>query len=274
MQSDPVEIISYRAGDGNMVKIEYHKRLPSTASLAREYAIAGKPDRFVVFAEEQPIYSHSGTKLTDNAVEKGVFLSLILRPSIFPSQAGLIGPLATVALLGAFEEHTTTTAGIGWVTDIIYDGKKIGWCTVEGKLNDFSSYEYMIVSFALKIDDRTFAPRLTDMIRKVFDDESPSVPMLIARTVLNKFFTVYADIKNPSKHMNIYKQKFAYYDKKIIFLKDGKKTAGKIIDVDKKSCVLTVSDRKGETFTVTSPTGIIFPQEIKIFSTFKNNNRK
>ncbi len=268
MMYDPGELTSFRSSDGNVIKIEYYKRLPSTTELAREYAQSGKPDRFVVFAEEQTTSPIIGTKLSEGNAEKGIFISLILRPSIFPSQAGLIGPLASVALLSAFEEHTTETAGIGWVTDIIYEGKKIGGCVVEGKLNDFSSYEYMIVSFALKLNEKLFAPRLTDMIRKVFDDENPSVAMLIARTVLNRFFTIYADIKNPSKHMNFYKQKFSYYGKWVIFIKDGKKTVGKIADVDKKTCVLIVSDLKGQNYNVTSPSSIILPQRFGIFGLF------
>ncbi len=263
MMYDPGELTSYRASDGNVVKIEYYKRLPSTAELARKYALSGTPDRFVVFAEEQTTSPILGTKLSDGSAEKGIFISLILRPSIFPSQAGLLGPLATVALLGAFEEHTMQSASIGWVTDILYNGRKIGGCVIEGKLNDYSSYEYMIVNFALKIDSRTFSPRLTDIIRKVFDDENPSVAMLVARTVLNKFFTVYADIKNPSKHMNLYKQKFANYGKRVVFTKDGKKYSGRITDVDKKNCVLIVSDTKGKTHEISSPSSIVTTQRLK-----------
>ncbi len=257
---DPGERTSFRASDGNVIEIEYFKKLHSTTELAREYARAGKPDRFVVFSEQQTSSPIIGTKLSEGSSEHGVFISLILRPSIFPSQAGLIGPLATVALLNAFEEHSAKTAGIKWVTDIVYNEKKIGGCAVEGKLNDFSSYEYMIISFALKFNEKLFSPRLTDMIQRVFDDENPSVSMLVARTVLNKFFTIYADIKNPAKHMNIYKQKFASYDKKVIFEKDGKRTVGKISDVDKNTCVLIVSDLKGNTYKITSPSSVIIPK--------------
>ena len=269
MTYEPLETTSYRASDTNVVKIEHHKLLPSTAALAREYALAGKPDRFVVFSEQQTTSPIIGTKLNEGDVENGVFISLILRPSIFPSQAGLIGPLAATALLSAFEEHTTETAGIGWITDIIYDGKKIGGCSIEGKLNDYSSYEYMIISFALRLDNRTFSPRLTDMIRKVFDNENPSVPMLIARTILNKFFAVYADIKNPAKHMNFYKQKFAYYGQKVKFIKDGKKYSGKIADVDKQNCILLVSDSDGNIVKINSPSNVILSQKFNLSKIFK-----
>ncbi len=266
---DPGELTTYRTSDGSAVKIEYYKELPSTVELAREYAVSGKPDRYVVFTEKQASSPIIGTKLSSDEFESGVFMSIILRPSFFPSQAGLLGPLATTALLGAFEEHTTETAGIGWVSSIIYEGKKIGGVSIEGKLNDYSSYEYLIVSFALLLDKRFFSPRLTDIIRKVFDDENPSVSMLVARTVLNKFFKVYADIKNPAKHMDYYKQKFAFYGKRIRYFSNGKKHIGKIVDVDKSSCVLKIADYKGNTFTLSSPSGIVISPKSGIFSYLK-----
>lgn len=270
MMYDPGEVTAYRASDGNVVKIEYFKDLPSTTELAREYALAGKPDRYVVFAERQATSSIIGTRLSDGSYEKGIFISIILRPSIFPSQAGLLGPLATTALVSAFEEHTTKSAGIGWVSSVICDGQKIGGCSIEGKLNDYSSYEYLIVSLALKLDDKIFAPRLTDMIRAVFDDESPSVSMLIARTVLNKFFTVYKDIKSPSKHMDFYKQKFCYYGKSVKYILDGKKHVGKIADVDKKTCTLIINGSGGEVFHATSPSSIIIPQKLGLYDVIKD----
>ena len=271
---DPGELTTYRTSDGNAVKIEYYRELPSTVELAREYALAGKPDRYVVFTEKQQGQNIIGSKFSDTELESGVFMSLILRPSFFPSQAGLLAPLAATALLSAFEEHTTKTAGIGWVSSIIFEDKKIGSVTIEGKLNDYSSYEYMIVSFALKLDSRFFSPRLTDIIRKVFDDENPSVSMLVARTVLNKFFKVYMDIKNPSKHMDYYKQKFCHYGKKVRYFSDGKKHTGKIIDVDKKTCVFHIADKNGNTFAATSPSGITIQQKSRFLSTIKERLEK
>ena len=49
--------ISFRASDGNTVRVEYRESLPSTAALAKEYAKSGYPDRYVVFAEKQTAVS-------------------------------------------------------------------------------------------------------------------------------------------------------------------------------------------------------------------------
>ena len=211
------EVRSFRVSDGNTVRLECRSNITSTVDIAREYARAGYPDRYVIFAERE------------GDMGDGLYLSCILRPSIFPAQAGLIGPLAAVAFATALEEHTSKKLGIGWVSDIYCDGIKVGGCSVEGKLDNFTSYEYMIISFAVRLDEKIFPPRLTDMIRTVFEADNTSVAMIIAKTVLNKFFTLYRDLKSPEKHMDVYRTKFALIGKRIKYLSDGKKKSAKVV---------------------------------------------
>ena len=253
-----------RLADGSIVKFEHRKSLTSTAALAKSYANAGYPNKYVVFTEKQYSNSITKSKLTAGAPDKGMFLSCILRPSFFPAQAGLLGPLATVALLSGLEKHTDKRLNIGWVSDIYCEGIRIGGASVEGKLNNTASYEYLIVTFAIHIDQKLFPPKLNDMIRKVFEDENESVEMIMAKTVLNKFFAVYSSMKNPEKYMDLYQRKFILRDKKIKQVVDGKKRALKVVDVDPKTCALTVEKRRGETEKITSPFGIIVPNKIKL----------
>ena len=254
-------ILTFRASDGNTVRLEYQESLPSTAALAKEYAKAGYPDRYAVFAEKQTAVSATGAPITRGESEKGLYLSCILRPSIFPSQAGSIGPLSAVALAAALEEHTMKSVGIGWVSDIYCDGVKIGCTSVEGKLDDFTSYEYLIVSFAVKLDKK-FSPRLTDMVRRVFEDGNLSIPIIMAKTVLNRFFAIYREIKNPTKHLNHYVNRFALTGKKIKYIEDGKKKTVKVVGVNKENLGLIIETRRGHQVTVTSHSSVIIPNKL------------
>lgn len=264
MKDDKIQVTSFRLSDSNIIKLEYRESLPSTAALAREYARGGYPDRYVIFAENQTSTAITGSKLADGESERGVFISCILRPSFFPSQAGLLGPISAAALITALEEHTTKRLGIGWVSDIFCEGKKIGGVAIEGKLDSFSSYEYLIVSFAIRLDSVNFPPRLTDMIKKVFESENASVAMIIAKTVLTRFFAAYTDIKNPGKMMDIYKERFILIDKKIKYIEDGKRHTCRVVDVDRQTATLTVETRRGEFKKITSPSGVIIPAKIKV----------
>ena len=250
------EVTSFRVSDGNTIKLEYRTSLPSTIELAREYADAGYPDRYVIFTERETQQS----AFSDGS--HGLYLSCILRPSIFPSQAGVMGPLSAVSLASALEEHTSKKIGIGWVSDIFCDGIKLGCCSVEGKLDNFTSYEYLIVSFAVKLDEKNFPPRMADMLRKVFEADNTSVSMIIAKTVLNKFFATYRYIKTPERIMEEYKNKFALKNYRVKYIEDGKKRSGKIVEVDKKTFALIIEAKDGTTVKISSPSKVILPNKI------------
>ena len=169
-----------------------------------------------------------------------------------------------MALISALEEHTTKPLGLGWVSDVYCDGIRIGGCSVEGKLNSHASYEYMIVTLAVRLDNENFPPRLTDMVRKVFESDNDSIPMIIAKTVLNKFFTAYISIRNPGKYMDSYKRKFIFYDAKIRYRLDGKRITCRVADIDKVTGQMTVRTRQGEVLTVKSPSLVTMPRKVKI----------
>lgn len=254
--------VSMRAPDGAVVRIECHEALPSVTALAREYAANGYPDRYAVLAERQS-RAVSIRGRTQAREEEGLFLSCILRPSLFPSQAGLLPALSAVALASALEEHTERRIGIGWISSIYCEGQQIGGCTVEGKLDDFSTYEYLIVSFHVRMSQTDFPPRLTDMMRKVFESEDASIPAIMAKTVLNKFFTLYPFIKQPSRFMDVYKQKFILRGRQIRYLENGKRVRARVLGINGENGKLVV-ERRGRICELHAPKGVSLPRHVKL----------
>ena len=237
-------IVTIRVPDGGIARLECHDSLPSTSVLAKEYARAGYPDRYVVFTDKLE-YTCEGKKQKQILCKRdGVYLSCILRPSIYTSQASLLAHMATVAFVKALEEHTSNELGIGWISDVFCQGKKIGGVTLEGKVNSDFGFEYIIVNFAIDLDSEVFPPRLTDMIRKVFESENASVPMIIAKNVLEKFFPLFEDLKTPSKFMDIYNSKFIQRNQKIRYTADGKRRNGRILNVNTADGSLIVEEKK------------------------------
>jgi BirA family biotin operon repressor/biotin-[acetyl-CoA-carboxylase] ligase len=252
-------------GEGNVVKAECYKSLPSVVELARTYAKAGRPDRFVVFSEAQTKYSANGELLPENTQERGVYLSIILRPSIFPSQASFLGALSAVSLVTALEEHTSKRLGLGWISDIYCEGKKIGGTATEGMLDKFSSYEYIIVSFAVKLSENDFPPRLTDLVKQVFASENNSIALIIAKNILSKFFVFYPkSLKSPDKMMELYKKQFILEGTPIHYSDNGKRRKAKIISVDTSKGTLIVSAKGGVIKHIASQRGVSIPKKIRI----------
>ena len=252
-----------RTQDGKILHLECHDTLPSTHELARTYACSNYVDGYVVFSENQTKYSSLGEPLPGGTSEHGVYLSCILRPSIFPSQSGFLGAMSTVALIGALEEHTTKKLGIGYVTDIFCDGKRIGKTTTEGKLDSFSTFEYIIITFAIKLTDADFPPRLTDLVKKVFESENISIPFIIAKNILSKFFALYPRrVKSPEKFMDIYKRKFILGGVNAKYMEDGKKKNCKILGVESSDCRLII-ESKGMIKHISGSKNIILPNKTK-----------
>lgn len=255
-------IVSMRASDDSIVKLECHERLLSTAALAKQYAKMGYPDRYVVIAESE---RQRGSE------KKGLYMSCIFRPSFFPSQAALLSSLSTVALISALKEHTVKRLGIGWVSNVYCEGKSIGGVTIEGKLDNFTSFEYIIVTFSVVLSPENFPPRLTDLVRKVFESENSSIAMIIAKNIINKFLPLYANMRSNTKFMNQYRQSFLLHGKRIKHTVGGRKKSCKVLGINNDDCALIVEMRNGEIKHITSPTGVIIPKKIK---TSKKNIQK
>lgn len=250
--------IDVKLYDGSVARLECHDALFSTADLARQYAKEGYPDRYCVLAERVPFSSGGALEYED-----GIFLSIILRPSLFSSQASFIAPLTAVALVTALSEHTTAKPGIGWLSDVFCNGQKIGGCTIEGRLDSYSSFEYLIINISLRINEKNFPSRMSDLIRKVFVEENASLNQIIAKTILNKFFLIYRDVKEPRKHIDKYIETFMLCGKKIKYIKDGKKHSCKVTEVNPDTCALVVEDKKGERITISSPSQVSIPDKFK-----------
>ena len=190
-------------------------------------------------------------------------MSCILRPSIFPSQAALLNAMSTAAMVSALEDHTSKKMGIGWVSDIYCDGVKIGSVSLEGKLDNFTSYEYIIISFNAKLSQDDFPPTLADMVKKVFEAENTSVNMIIARNILSRFFKFYQSLKTPQKFMSEYTQRFALRGKKVKYFRDEKWKVHKALGIDIKTGELIIDNGKNPDIRVSSPGLIQNPRKIK-----------
>ena len=244
-----------RAPDNSIVRLECRDRVESCAAIAREHALSGKADRYAVVSEYD--YKTSGDA-------RGVYISLLLRPSFFPSQAGLLSSLATVAIVEALAEHTTKRLGIGWVSNVYCEGKQIGGVTLEGKLDTHTAYEYIIVNFSVKLSEENFPPRLTDLVKKVFESDNNSVSTIIAKNILAKFFTYYATMKNSAKFMHKYHQRFILSGVKVKLFEDGHRTRGKILSVRTEDCALIVEGKNKEILYLTKPASVIIPKSVKL----------
>lgn len=251
-----------KVGNGTTVKIEYRDYAKSTSDIAKEYALLGYPDRYVIFTEHQSSSDITQTKLTSGNLDNGVFASLILRPMFSPEQAASLGPLSIVSLTQALDAYTPKELGISWVNDIVCEGIKIGGTQIEGKLKDATSYDYVIVTFAARLDEKNFPPRLQDSVKRVFEKTPLSHGMMIIKSVLDRFFTEYANIGTSKKHHKYYIKKFALCDVKIKYIDNRKRKSAVVVGLDEETLSLIVKPRFKNEVVISKPSAVIIPGRI------------
>ena len=261
MDNGTVKTLNFRAADGNTVYIECHDSLASTAALARQYADSGYADRYAVFSSSKII---TDTKRGRSRTEDGLYLSLILRPSLFPSQAIFLTHLSALSLALALDDHAEKRTGIAWIGSVFSGGKEIGNATVEGKLDSFGAYEYIIVSFSAKLPRDLFPPRLSDIVKKIFESDDSSLEMIVAKKALNNFFPLYQSCKTPEKFIDAYRQKFIMRGVKITYTgKEGRRRRATVLGVDSSSGALLVEGPDHKLEKILSQKSITIPRTIR-----------
>ncbi len=127
-----------------------HEELDSTNRLAHELAKNGAPEGTVITARYQTqgrgrlgrsFFSPKGT---------GLYMSLILRPSVSPQELLLITTAAAVAVARAAETLTGEGMRIKWVNDVYRDGKKVAGILTEGAFGG-ETVTYAILGIGVNI---------------------------------------------------------------------------------------------------------------------------
>lgn len=97
----------------------------STNSYAKSLAIEGAKEGTVIIAETQKNGRGRLGRVWDSADGKGIWMSLILRPSISPQSMLIITQAASVAIINALTETVGVNAFIKWPNDIMISNKKL-----------------------------------------------------------------------------------------------------------------------------------------------------
>jgi len=163
------------------IGIEYHDTIANTNDRARELAVAGESD-IAVLADEQ-IGARGRLDREYASPSGGIWLSLLRRPDLPPSEAPIYTLAAAVATAEALEA-VGVDAGIKWPNDILVDGEKIvGILTeMEGEAGRVS---WIIVGIGINANiDADAVPETATTIREQVGDVDRAS---LTRAVLERF---------------------------------------------------------------------------------------
>jgi BirA family transcriptional regulator, biotin operon repressor / biotin---[acetyl-CoA-carboxylase] ligase len=105
--------------------IHYEETVESTQKIALRLSLEGVPEGTAVISEEQTGGRGRLGRQFYSPKYTGVWMSIILRPTLPPQKAPQLTLITAVAVVQAIEEVTGLNPQIKWPNDILIDGKKV-----------------------------------------------------------------------------------------------------------------------------------------------------
>ncbi|WKA53343.1 biotin--[acetyl-CoA-carboxylase] ligase [Planococcus shixiaomingii] len=144
--------------------MEYIESCPSTQIIAHKLAQEGTADGTVVLTETQTAGRGRLARKWDSAPQKGIWMSIILRPDVVPQKAPQFTLVAAVAVVRAIEEVTGLKPEIKWPNDILINGKKCTGILTELQ-SDADGIQALIIGIGLNANQEVedFSPEIQEI---------------------------------------------------------------------------------------------------------------
>lgn len=125
--------------------------IDSTNTMAKKIAAEDGEEGTLVIAEEQRDGRGRLGRKWVSPRGTGIWMSLILKPSIEPTEAAKITQIAAAAVALAIRKVTGCKAGIKWPNDIILEKKKV--CGILTEMSaELNSVNYVIVGIGVNVN--------------------------------------------------------------------------------------------------------------------------
>lgn len=131
-------------------EIHVFQAIDSTNIKGMELGERGSPEGTIVLTETQ---TNGKGRLGRRWIspEGNIYLSIILRPKILPSEAPLITLMAAVASASALRKALNTGVNIKWPNDIIIEGKKVGGILTEMN-SEMDRVNYIVLGIGINVN--------------------------------------------------------------------------------------------------------------------------
>ena len=215
-------------------KISIFDVLESTNITAKESAQNGAAEGTVIIAKEQTAGKGrlSRTFFSPNG---GLYMSIILRPTISSEKTTFITAAAAVAVCRAIKTVTGVDTGIKWVNDIYLNGKKVCGILTSGAINsEKKNLDYAILGIGLNIDppkggfNKEIKNIATSLFKENCDEDTKA---RLTAEILNEFFDLYKNIENRT-FLKEYRERSVIIGKTVFCANSGGEFPVKVESID------------------------------------------
>ncbi|MFP3975426.1 MAG: biotin--[acetyl-CoA-carboxylase] ligase [Dehalococcoidia bacterium] len=178
-------------------RIVYYPEVSCTQNIARQLAAEGAVEGTVVVAEEQ---SGGRGRIQRNwwSPPEGIYLSVILRPIVEPSQALIFPLIAGVAVAEAVNEVTGLRTALKWPNDVIVHGKKVAGILIEvGAEIDRTNHIIIGIGVNVNAERSGFPEDIKGRATSLREEYGERVPRVnLVQAILTRLEVRYQDCMN------------------------------------------------------------------------------
>jgi len=161
--------------------LHHFYKIGSTNTAAMAAAAEGAPEGCVFLAEEQTEGRGRGANSWQSPRSTGIYCSVILRPSLPPSDVLVLSLAAGLAVRAAIQ-HVDSRVGadLKWPNDVLIDGKKV--CGILTEMNaEATRVRYIVVGIGINVNQASFPKELqATSLRLVTGSEWSRVELVAA----------------------------------------------------------------------------------------------
>jgi len=131
--------------------IKHFDDLVSTNIEAKQLAASGAEEGTIVVSEAQNGGRGRLSRGWYSPAHKGIWFSIILRPTLLPQDAPKCTLMAAVAITKAIDKITGIKCGIKWPNDILYNGKKLVGILTEMNA-EMEGINYIVIGTGINVN--------------------------------------------------------------------------------------------------------------------------
>jgi BirA family biotin operon repressor/biotin-[acetyl-CoA-carboxylase] ligase len=147
--------------------VHHFDEVASTNDLAKELAAKGAPEGTLVVAEAQTSGRGRLGRQWDSPPGTGLYVSLLLRPPLPPTEMPQITLTTAVAVARALKRVTGAAPGIKWPNDLILAGRKLGGILTEME-TESEQIRHLVVGLGLNVNTPAFPKELEPIATSLF----------------------------------------------------------------------------------------------------------
>lgn len=239
-------IKKYLATELSYLDLKIYKTVHSTNAILQEIAIEGGKHGCVVLSSAQTGGRGRFGRSFYSPSDKGIYMSILLRPDMNADKATLITTAAAVAVCEAIEKVSNLKPQIKWVNDIYIEGRKVCGILTEASFSmESGRIEHAVLGIGVNVycPQDGFPDEIKNIAGYIFEDRRNDARNRLVAEILNCFMRRYSVLAQNS-FMHEYKKRSLVIGRKITVLSANKTESAVALDID-ESCHLLVRYEDG-----------------------------